>query len=316
MSQKICWTITGVLPGTKSQVAGLADALGLPTVHKTCERRWPWGWLGLSLGNPLTQLTPESDTLAPPWPDIVISCGRRSAPLALAIKKQSPGKTFCVHIQNPLLNHSAFDLIIAPEHDNFQGPNVILTKGALHKVTQDKIKQGLAAHGSLFAGLPRPYNVVLLGGSTHKYKMTREALEQLIQKILLIRDKTKGSVLVTPSFRTPFRNILRDRLSAETNIFLAEIEQMNPYLAMLGVADTLFVTDDSVNMLCEACFTGKPVYVLPLLGHKGAKSLTFIQDLVAEHVVRLFEGDIDSWTYTPFNDTQRIANLIREKLGL
>src|SRR3990167_6542289 len=110
--KKTCWTLTDEFPGMKSQVMGLAEALNLPTLHKTCKRRWPWGWLGLSWGTPLKHLTATSDPLNPPWPDVVISCGRRSAPLALAIKKQTQGKTFCVHIQNPLFHLNDFDVIV------------------------------------------------------------------------------------------------------------------------------------------------------------------------------------------------------------
>ena len=186
-SQKTCWTITDEFLGMKSQVMGLSDAIGLPTTHKTCQRRWPWGWLGLSWGNPLKQLTSRSDSLTPPWPDLVITCGRRSAPLALAIKKQNGGKTFCVHIQNPILEVAAFDLIVAPEHDQLKGPNVISTKGALHKVTPQKLKDGLKTDGALFRGLPRPYSTVLLGEPTNRYKMLRPAMENLIQQILLIQ---------------------------------------------------------------------------------------------------------------------------------
>src|SRR3990167_6866660 len=301
MKLPLCWTITGNLPGTKSQVIGLAEAIGFPTIHKTCTRRCTWGWLGVSWGNPLKQLTSDSDLLTPPWPDIVISCGRRVAPLALAIKKYSKEKIFCLHIQDPIFRHSDFDLIVAPEHDNLTGPNVISTKGALHKVTKDKVNEGVKAYASLFKGLPHPYNVVLLGGSTNRYKMTREAVDELIANILRIRDITKGSVLVTPSFRTPFREVFRNILNSEPNIFFAEIEKINPYFAMLGLADTIFVADDSVNMLCEACFTGKPTYVLPLLGHQRAKSLNFIQELVEENIVRIFNNKVETWEYTPFN---------------
>jgi len=314
--QKTCWTITDEFPGMKSQVIGLAEAIGMPTIHKTCKRTWPWGWLGLSCGNPLKQLTAASDPLLPPWPDLVISCGRRSAPLALAIKKQNEGKTFCVHIQNPLLNLGAFDLIVSPEHDGLEGPTIISTKGAIHKVTPQKLEEGVKAYGSLFQDLPRPYSTVLLGGTTNRYKMTLEALEDLIQKILLIRDKTKGSVLVTPSFRTPFRDVLTKALAGEPHIFLAEIETLNPYFGMLGMADFVFVTDDSVNMVCEACVTGKPVYILPLLGHRETKPKKFIQDLVWEGFVRPFQGTIDTWTYAPFNDTTKVAACVRERMGL
>ncbi|MBI2707257.1 MAG: mitochondrial fission ELM1 family protein [Proteobacteria bacterium] len=314
MKEKTCWTITDEFPGMKSQVIGLAEAVGLPTLHKTCIRRWPWGWLGIPWGDPLTQLTPESDSLTPPWPDLVISCGRRSAPLALAIKEKSKKKMVCVHIQDPLVNHGAFDLIAAPEHDNLKGPNVISTKGALHKVTREKMHEDVQKYKSLFKGLPRPYSVVLLGGSTNRYKMPLAALEDLIQKILFIRDKTQGSVLVTPSFRTPFRAQLTQALANESNIFLADIEKQNPYFAMLGVADVIFATDDSVNMVCEACFTGKPVYSLPLMGHRNSKPKRFIQRLIQEGIVRSFEGEIDTWTYVPFNDTEKVAALVRETL--
>lgn len=316
MKEKICWTITNGFPGMQSQVSGLSDAIGLPTVHKTSTRRWPWGWLGLSWGNPLNQLTAESDPLTPPWPDVVISCGRRSAPLALAIKKQNGGKTFCVHIQDPLLCRQDFDLIVAPDHDHLQGPNVISTKGALHKVTPQKLAEGIKAYGTLFQDLPRPYSTVLLGGATNRYKMPREAMDRLIQQILLIRDKTQGSVLVTPSFRTPFREILAKALEQEPRVFLADIEKNNPYFAMLGVGDYFFVTDDSVNMVCEACVTGKSVYILPLLGHGNTKPKKFIDGLIQQGIVRSFQGTIETWTYDPFNETAKVAALVREKLGL
>lgn len=313
---KTCWTITNEFPGMKSQVMGLSEAIGLPTVHKTCKRRWPWGWLGVSWGNPLNQLTADSDPLSPPWPDLIISCGRRSAPLALAIKQQNKEKTFCVHIQDPLINRDAFDLIVAPEHDHLQGPNVMSTKGALHKVTPQKLEEGIKRYGSLFQDLPRPYSTVLLGGVTNRYKMPREAMDDLIQKIHLIRDKTQGSVLVTPSFRTPFRDDLTKAFENEPHIFLADLENVNPYFGMLGAADIIFVTDDSVNMVCEACVTGKPVYILPLLGHHNTKPKQFIQGLAEQGIVRLFEGSIDTWTYNPFNDTERIAAVVRERMGV
>lgn len=312
---KVCWTITGTFAGMKSQVVGLAEAIGLPTVHKTCMRRWPWGWLGLTWGNPLNQLTKESDKLVPPWPDLLITCGRRSAALALAIKKQSPQKTFCVHIQDPLYHRNDFDLIITPEHDHLKGPNIMSVKGGLHKVTHKKIQQEIAAHKGLFMDFPRPYSTVLIGGSTNRYKMPLKAVEALIHDILKIRELTGGSVLVTPSYRTSYRDVLTKALQSEPNIYLVDEKVVNPYLALLGLADTIFVTDDSVNMVCEACFTGKPVYILPLLNHGMTKPKKFIASLIQEGVVRPFEGAVESWTYEPFNDTEKIAKLVQEKLG-
>jgi mitochondrial fission protein ELM1 len=211
---------------------------------------------------------------------------------------------------------SAFDLIVAPEHDNLAGPNVIATKGAIHKVTPQKLEDGVKTYASLFQGFPHPYSTVLLGGSTNRYTMSLDAIENIIRNILVLRDKTRGSVLVTPSFRTPFREVLTKALAGEPDIYLAEIETLNPYFAMLGMADFVFVTDDSVNMVCEACATGKPVYILPLLGHGETKPKKFIQDLINEDLVRPFQGSIDTWAYVSFNDTAKVAALVRKKMSL
>jgi hypothetical protein len=270
----------------------------------------------LSIVNPLNQLTDNSDLLVPPWPDLVITCGRRSAPLGVAIKKQSNGQTFCVHIQNPQMYKDDIDLIVAPSHDHFTGPNVVTNKGALHKVTQEKIQAGIREHGDLFKNLKHPLNFVLLGGNTHRYTMPQDGIEEIIRQIFQIREVSQGSVLVSPSFRTPYRDVLRAVLKGQENIYLAEIEELNPYFAMLGLADTIFVTDDSVNMVSEACYTGKPVYILPMKGHKGSKPQQFVHGLIDEKFVRPFEGRIEKWTYTPFNDTERIAKIVREKMNL
>jgi mitochondrial fission protein ELM1 len=69
-------------------------------------------------------------------------------------------------------------------------------------------------------------------------------------------------------------------------------------------------------MVCEACVTNKPVYILPLLGHKETKPKKFIDQLIQEGIVRPFHESIESWTYTPFNDTEKIAARIREKMNL
>lgn len=309
----LCWTITDDFPGMKSQVVGLSEAVGISTLHKTCTRKWP---IYLPLISPLKQLTSDSDSLAPPWPDLIITCGRRSAPLSLAIKKLNRGKTFSVHIQDPLTHRDQFDLIISPEHDQLEGSNVIRTKGALHKITESKLKGGIKEFGHLFADLPRPYSSVLIGGSTNRYKMSREAVENLIQKIADIQRTTKGSVLVTPSFRTPYRELLKEILSTMPNVFLADIERLNPYFAMLGIADYIFVTDDSVSMVSEACFTGVPVYILPLLHHGPTKPKRFIQQLVHDGTVRIYEGEITKWAYGIFNDSIQIAKKVREMLDI
>lgn len=315
---KTCWAITDGHTGMMSQVQGLAEAVGLPTTFKTCKRRAPWVWLPATFPglNPLNQLTQASDRLDPPWPDLLITCGRRQLPYALWIKQHSHGNTFCAHIQNPRIPFHYLDLIIAPEHDGISGENVVSTKGAIHKVTLGKLQDEAKKWQSRFTNFPKPYHVVLLGGSTNRYKMTESAMQGLIDQIKGIAEQTHGSVLVTPSFRTPYLDMLRNQVGSLKRVYLADPSQENPYLGMLGLAEYIYVTDDSVNMMCEANMTGKPLYLLTPKGHKDTTPAKFGVDLIADGIARPYEGKIENWSYTPVNDTQRAANEIRQRLGL
>ena len=312
------WGITDGHAGMLSQVTGLAEAIGLPTEIKTCKRRAPWVWLPamFPIVNPLNHLTNDSDSLNPPWPDLLITCGRRQLPYALWIRKHSEGKTFCAHIQNPRIPLDKLDLIIAPEHDGISGDNVISTKGAIHKITPQKLIEGGKSWQTYFADYPRPYHVVLLGGSTNRYEMTSQVIEKLAEQIKSIADNNAGSVLITPSYRTPHLDLLQSHLEGNPRIFLADLTKENPYLGMLGLADYLYVTNDSVNMMCEANMTGKPLYLLVPQGHQDTVPSRFSDTLVEEGIARIYQGKTEDWTYTPFDETEKAAKEIRKRLGL
>ena len=70
---------------------------------------------------------------------------------------------------------------------------------------------------------------------------------------------------MTPSRRTgaEVEAELRKAL-ADTPSYIWDGQGENPYLAVLALADSLITTADSVNMVSEACFTGKPVHVVDL----------------------------------------------------
>src|SRR5262245_48551376 len=115
-STPFLWGITDGSAGMKSQVEGVLAALGLPYVLKTCRRRRPWAWLPIACHkNALRQFTKESDKLGSPWPDALITSGRRSAALALAVKEASEGATKLIHLTDPRICRREFDLIVAME---------------------------------------------------------------------------------------------------------------------------------------------------------------------------------------------------------
>ena len=79
MTNSIAWVLTEGMAGMVTQAVGLAEAVGFPFQEKTIRLRAPWRWLPPQFWpSGVMGLDSTSDPLAPPWPDLVISCGRKS----------------------------------------------------------------------------------------------------------------------------------------------------------------------------------------------------------------------------------------------
>ena len=160
------WVVTDGIIGTEKQCIGLAERVGLPFTVKRIKVRAPWRWLPPQLWfAPLSGPGPEGDPLKPPWPDLLIASGRKSAAPAKAIRRASGGKTFTVQVQNPVMALDHFDLVVAPRHDRLEGPNVISTTGSLHGLTTEVLTREATRFTDLAATLSRPVTVVLVGGA-------------------------------------------------------------------------------------------------------------------------------------------------------
>ena len=119
----LCWVVTEGAVGMENQALGLAEAIGLPIVVKRVTARAPWKNLPAQIWpHALNVMTPRSDPLLPPWPHLLISCGRRSVPFNTAIRKANAGTCFSVHIQSPKIRLNHFDLVVPPRHDDLAGP--------------------------------------------------------------------------------------------------------------------------------------------------------------------------------------------------
>jgi uncharacterized protein len=305
------WVLHDGKAGMSSQAVGLAEAVGFAFVEKRLEIRFPWTYLPPQFWpKPLDAPGGAGDRLAPPWPDFVIACGRNAAVPALAIRRASGGNTITAQIQDPGIGRGEFDLSVVPEHDRLRGPRVVLTRGAVHRVTPVR----LAAERCRFprlAAMPRPILAVLIGGSNKAYRLTLRRVGEIAEAVAAILQEHGGSALVTPSRRTgaPGQALLQERLSG----LPAEIWDgagENPYFAYLAVADVFLVTADSVSMVSEAAATGKPVHVLDLDGG-NAKFARFHQIMRNAGITRPFAGRIEEWSYPVPDDTARAAAALR-----
>ena len=311
----VCWTMSEGHAGMEVPAVALARALGLEPLVKRVKIRKPWRWCPPRfLPAPLRGVGPEGDSLNPPWPDLVITCGRQVVAPAAEIRRLSRGKTFAIHIQNPRVPLDRFDLVVAPEHDRISGANVITGRGSINGITPERLAEAATEFAPRYAHLPRPLIGVIIGGQNRVYRMDGPVVERLTDQLAtLARDKGVG-LAVTTSRRTGAENeaILRAGL-AGTTADIWDGEGPNPYFGILGLADGLLVTGDSVNMVSEAATTGKPVQVIELEGG-SAKFKRFHDSLREDGVTRPFRGELESWNYPALCETTRIAREVLARM--
>lgn len=310
-----CWALSEGHAGMVIQCVGLAERVGIPFQELRVLPRRPWTWLPPGWWPaPQMALGPDSDRIAPPWPELAITCGRRSVPYGLMLRRLSGGRTFTVHIQDPQTRLKKFDLVVAPKHDGLRGANVIETSGSLHRVTPERLAAAAAKVAAKLESLPRPLVTVLVGGSNSCYQLTPAITAALADDLAELSRRDGIGLAVTPSRRTGADNIavLRERLAAVPAV-VWDLEGENPYFGFLGQADYIVVTPDSVNMATEAAATGKPVFVAELAGG-NAKFRAFHQNMRTAGYTRPFAGRLDSWTYEPLDDTATVAAEIKRRM--
>jgi uncharacterized protein len=308
------WVLHDGKAGMASQAIGLAEATGFPFLEKRLEIRFPWACLPPAFWPlPLKAARDMHARLMPPWPDLVIGCGRNVAMPALAVRRASGGRTFAAQIQDPGVGSNEFDLLVVPEHDRIRGSRVVVTRGAVHRVNPAR----LAAERRRFPALavmPRPIVSILVGGSNKAYRLTVSRLGEIADAVVAILRASGGSALVTPSRRTGRAglDLLRDRLQGlSASVWDGSGE--NPYFAFLALADAFLVTADSVSMISEAAATGKPVHILELAGGND-KFARFHAMMRRAGITRPFAGQIEAWSYAVPDDTARAGATLRALL--
>jgi len=306
------WAVTDGRAGIENQALGLAEAIArrapVNIVTKRVRLRTPWNWLPPGfVPAPRNATSFGSDEIEPPWPNMLIGCGRASIPFAMGVKHWSGGRTFVVQLQDPRVNAREFDVVIPPIHDGLEGANVLPIVGACHRVTPERLDQELIEFSPALEDLPGPRLAVLIGGKSKRQDISAKRAREIADALVSVQRQTGGALMVTLSRRTGHaaRMQFRTWLAPHSAVFY-EGEGPNPYFPMLGAADHIFVTADSVSMATEAAATGKPIHVLAVDG-SGGKLDAFHQSLAKRGCARAFTGQLESWTYPPLLETDRAA---------
>ena len=290
----------------RTQARGLAAAVARTVVEKTLRAHPSWGRVS------------GARSLAgfePPWPDLLVTCGRRSAALSIALRKASCGGIVTVHVQDPRTTPTAFDLVVAMDHDRIPaGVNVLKVATALHDLTPENLAKAADAWRDTLAPLGRPLTGVLIGGTTSRQAFTLDDGRRLLASQKRLREEGGAALAITPSRRTPpaVRGLLLEAFKDDPRVRQWGLEGENPYRGILALSDRLVVSSDSVSMISEALATPHPVEVFDV---RSPNHEAFLDRLVGLGLVRRFQGDpIPSVTTGPVNATLQAARAVERLL--
>jgi mitochondrial fission protein ELM1 len=288
------WALLGARAGDNNQVVALAEALGLPFEIKHLRynglRRLGPRLLGSSLAS-LTNTSREL-ILGEPPPDLTISAGHRSVPIVQALRQRSGGRMRSVHVGFPRISPGRFDLVIAtPQYPIADHPNLLRVPYAL---TRAATAVPDPADMTLIDQLPSPHHLLIVGGPTLFWTIDEQALLKTLDDMSVTAGEQNGSVLVTTSPRTP--ESVRDTIVWKLTVsgvpsLLAQPGDPPSYPSLLGAADTIHVTADSVAMVSDAIWTGKPIALVPVRKSAPGKMLVGISDRIRRRK-RLYPQDL------------------------
>ena len=307
------WAVTDGRAGNRAQALGLAEAVTRRRSAQIAEKEvtlksWAspvppvlsWRLSGV-MGWPLLGIKGDGHGLIPPWPDLLIGAGRRVGPIVAELRRRH--RVPAVQLLSPQMPIDAFDYVIVPQHDTVSGANVLTTVGALNRLTPDTIKSAADAWQPPIKAEGRTRLAVLLGGPSRSSGFGVGDIDRIRDALSALA--TEHTLLITPSRRTPPE--LVNALSAlPQSAWCWDGTGENPYPGLLGHADAVLVTEDSVNMASEAATTGLPVYVLQV-SDPAQKIQRFHASLRDRGASRPFDGAIASWTYAPLSEADRIA---------
>ena len=302
--------ITEGMHGMISQAEGLAKALDLNFFHEKIELNSFWKFIPPRF-TPIKKIVFKNEIKEDF--DIIISCGRKSVIPSIFIKKNSKKKVFNIHIQDPKVSLDNFDVVVAPQHDNLSGNNVISTKGAIHYLSIQEINEN---KGYLSNKIKPAKEVValILGGPNKYYKFTKENIKNVFLKITENFIKKNFQLIVVPSIRTP-KDIIKfaNEYYGKDHLVINEVDK-KAYLSALGLSKFLVVTCDSSSMISEAAITGKPIYVADIPATKDdyrfRKFISLFKEL---NIIRILDSDIENWDYERLDETNRVAKEIINK---
>ncbi len=236
-----------------------------------------------------------------PKKSFLIAGGHQSTIIAAPLAKYSP----TVVLLNPKCPSSYFKAVIVPRHDQIstKNKNVIETTGTLHPHNADSFK--------IQSGKSDSYTISVLLGGNSKHYIFKDHDYIKIGKYLKEKSKKNKNlqILVSPSRRSQKQGV--DLIKKELyriNATFWDGTGDNPYFEYLSQANEILVTADSISMISEACYLGKPVEIWPL-PIKNNRLLRFYENLIQEKNA-VFASQKWPDSFIPLRECERVFPLL------
>ena len=319
-----CLVIGDGIKGMQNQSIALAKSLGMQPSLLELKPFWLSRYLPILFAGRFNIPLSNNDVqFLSINSDILITCGSRFAGISIGLKRyclKTKRKLFTIHIQNPGLSPKYFDLLIVPEHDNIIGENIIISKGSLHEVNKDSVKNSFKNIKSKALKQLVGHIVVLVGGDTKRQKFSKDTGKKFLNEIRRIQKLFDTSVFISLSRRTPdfFSSLIKDVKIPKTIVWDPKENEDNPYPGIINKAKFILATTDSINMLSEATSTGKAVYGYDIIRPNKRKD-KFIKFLISKKLFSYSSSikksnSIFKVKGNIHNEVDRIGKLIKSKL--
>jgi len=264
------WGLTDGDRDRDCQVEALGRALGWPFETRRVAPRGA-AWLPRVLQpEGSAGLDPErSDRLEPPWPDLVIAAGPRSAPVAAWIRRASGGATRVVQLGSPEAPFALFDLIVTAPHNRLPvRENVLQVTAPLTSLSLPAVEAAAKRWQDRLEGLASPRLGLFVGPARPPYRMTPESARDLARTAVRRAGELGGSLVLWFEPGTPAS--LREAVLAEAGeapFIASDDPAAGETGAREGLAarlDRAVMTGDDPHLLSSACLAGVPVELFEL----------------------------------------------------
>ena len=230
-------------------------------------------------------LTPESfSQLMSGKADFIISCGAATAAVNYFLATDQQAKS--VVIQKPgILGVDKFNLVLLPRHDAVKMrrvvPQVVVTAGAPNRIDPEYLEEQSTALMKRFSHLKVRDRFIIglfIGGDTKEEILDEQQIKNVIYRIKEITREIDAEILATTSRRTSVKieNILQRELKKYDRCGLLIVANRNNIPeavgGILGLADLVVVSGDSISMISEAASSGRKTIVFSLRDGKPSSS--------------------------------------------